>query len=163
MGSYVNLTLQKPGVVARKPSLPSDDSIVTDLRRDIEAFDRRSPVQWEEDRLAETAIADLGTEAELAGVVVEHREAASSFPRGLIARTSLDGVTWSEGESLAPRPDALFWSEERLLGASFTERNFVFERPRRARFVALRASPRHSMFPWIVRKLTLLTVRSPAP
>jgi hypothetical protein len=70
-------------------------------------------------------------------------------------------VTWSAGELLSPRPDALFWSEQRLLGASFTERNFMFERPRRARFIELRASPRHPVFPWIVRKLTLLTIRPP--
>jgi 4-amino-4-deoxy-L-arabinose transferase-like glycosyltransferase len=150
------------GVVAGERESLGDGAIVTDLRLDTDSFERRRPLQWQEDPRRETAIADLGAETEIVGVVVEHREAASSFPRGLVARTSLDGVTWSEGERLSARPDALFWSEERLLGASFTERNFVFEGPHRARFVELRASPPHPAFPWIVRKLTLLTVRPPA-
>jgi hypothetical protein len=151
------------GVVASEVESLGDDSMVTGLRRDIDGYERRSPVQWQEDQQAQTATADLGTETEIIGVVVEHREAAYSFPRGLLARTSLDGVTWSESELLSPRPAALFWSEGRLLGASFRERSFVFEHPRRARFVELRASPRHPTFPWIAREVTVLTVRPGKP
>ena len=104
----------------------------------------------------EKALLDLGTEEPITGVVVEHGDAVSSFPRGLVARTSLDGASWSEPESLVPRPSRLMWSDEGLLGASLADRVFLFSKPRRARFVELTASPRHPRFPWVVRKATAL-------
>jgi hypothetical protein len=107
----------------------------------------------------ERALVDLGAVQPIRGIVVEHGDAASSFPCGLVARTSLDGASWSEPETLVPRPSRLLWSDEGLLGASLTDRIFLFSGPRRARFVELTASPRHPQFPWVVRKATALLAR----
>jgi hypothetical protein len=114
---------------------------------------------WRYDRQTETAVVDLGGQADVAGVIVEHREAASSFPRGLVGRTSTDGVAWSDADSLVPRPPALLWSDEGLMGASVHERMFRFHGLQHARFIELSASPRHPVFPWIVRRITVLESR----
>ena len=65
-----------------------------------------------------------------------------SFPRGLVARISLDGAAWSDAEPLSPRPSGLVWTDEGLYGASLRERIFAFSVPRTARFVEITAAPR---------------------
>jgi hypothetical protein len=134
------------------------------LHVDTDHLERRAPARWQEDPRSDTARVDLGGTVEISGVVVEHREADSSFPRGLVARTSIDGVQWSNPEPLVPRPPQLFWSDEGLIGASLRARIFLFPKPRPARFVTLSASPRQPKFPWVVRSITALVPhRGPSP
>jgi hypothetical protein len=126
------------------------------LRLDTDDLERRAPSHWQYDAKNEIASIDLGATAEVSGVVVEHRDAASSFPRGLTARTSTDGERWSDLEPLSARPPALFWSDEGLLGASLQARVFLFPEPRPIRFLELSASPRQPTFPWVLRSVTVL-------
>jgi 4-amino-4-deoxy-L-arabinose transferase-like glycosyltransferase len=126
------------------------------LRLDTDDLERRAPSHWQYDAKNETASIDLGATVEVSGVVVEHRDAASSFPRGLMARTSTDGERWSDVEPLTARPPALFWSDEGLLGASLKARVFLFPEPRPTRFLELSASPRQPTFPWVLRSVTVL-------
>jgi hypothetical protein len=126
------------------------------LRLDTDDLERRAPSHWQYDAKNETASIDLGATAEVSGVVVEHRDAASSFPRGLMARTSTDGERWTDHEPLTARPPALFWSDEGLLGASLKARVFLFPEPRSIRFLELSASPRQPTFPWVLRSVTVL-------
>jgi F5/8 type C domain/Dolichyl-phosphate-mannose-protein mannosyltransferase len=144
---------------ARISPIDDDEAILGELHLDTENLEHRV-TRFLTEPGTNKAILELGVETEVAGVVVEHREAASSFPRGLVARTSADGATWSEAEALEPRPSALFWSDEGLMGSSFTERTFVFRTPRSARFVELTASPRHPLFPWIVSRAAVLVPRA---
>ncbi len=136
---------------------PLGDSVLLHgLRLETDDLERRTPASWQYDRDEETVAVDLGNEVDVSGVVVDHDEAVSSFPRGLLARTSIDGSRWSDPEPLAPRPPALFWSDEGLLGASLRARIFLFPKARQARFVKLSASPRQPRFPWVVRRVTVL-------
>src|SRR5262249_22472248 len=103
-----------------------DFVLLRGLRLETEDLERRAPSHWQYDAKNERAAFDLGATAGVSGVVVEHRAGASSFPRGLVARTSRDGERWSNPEPLAARPPALFWSDEGLLGASLKARVFLF-------------------------------------
>jgi hypothetical protein len=136
----------------------AEGAVVSELRLDTEGLERHVTVLRTEPG-TNRAVLDLGAKTDVSGVVVEHREAASSFPRGLAARTSEDGATWSDAEALKPRPTVLYWSDEGLMGASFTERTFLFLRPRAARFIELVAEPQHPHFPWIVRRAIVLVRR----
>ncbi len=143
-----------------------DYVLLRGLHLDTDDLERRTPARWQYDAKNETASVDLGGTTDVAGVLVEHRDAASSFPRGLVARTSTDGDHWSEPEALAARPQALFWSDEGLLGVSLQARVFLFSKPRSVRFLELAASPRQPAFPWVLRKVTVLVAggnRSPLP
>jgi 4-amino-4-deoxy-L-arabinose transferase-like glycosyltransferase len=140
-----------------------DFVLLRGLRLETEDLERRAPSHWEYDAKNETASVDLGATAEVSGVVVEHRDAASSFPRGLLARTSTDGERWSDPEPLTARPPALFWSDEGLLGASLNARVFIFAEPRPIRFLELSASPRQPTFPWVLRSVTVLVPHGDRP
>jgi F5/8 type C domain-containing protein/dolichyl-phosphate-mannose-protein mannosyltransferase len=147
------------GAVAGEITPLGDELLASGLRLDTDRWPRLVSAITRYDAGDERALVDLGAVQPLGGIVVEHGDAASSFPRGLVARTSLDGASWSEPETLVPRPSRLLWSDQGLLGASLTDRTFLFSTPRRARFVELTASPRHPQFPWVVRKATALLAR----
>jgi 4-amino-4-deoxy-L-arabinose transferase-like glycosyltransferase len=144
------------GAVAQTTAPAGDDVLVQGARLVVDGLPRRDPRSLHYDPDNERAVIDAGAEQALSGVVVDHGVAVVQFPRGLVARTSADGVTWSEPERLLPRPSRLFWSDEGLFGASFAERIFLFATPRRARFLELTASPRHPKLPWLLRQATLL-------
>jgi dolichyl-phosphate-mannose-protein mannosyltransferase/F5/8 type C domain-containing protein len=146
------------GVRIARAGTVGEEAIVSELHLDTDGLERHVTALRTEPG-TNKAVLDLETTTEVSGVVVEHREAASSFPRGLAARTSDDGATWSEAETLEPRPSGLFWSGEGLMGGSFTERIFLFPRPRSAHFIELTAEPRHPLFPWIVRRAVVLVRR----
>jgi F5/8 type C domain-containing protein len=133
-----------------------DYASLSGLHLDTDDLERHAPARWQADPRSDTASVDLGGSVEISGVVVDHDGAASSFPRGLVARTSLDGMRWSDPEPLAPRPPEVLWSDEGLLGASLRRRIFLFPNPRRARFVTLSAFHRQPRFPWVVRSITAL-------
>jgi F5/8 type C domain-containing protein/dolichyl-phosphate-mannose-protein mannosyltransferase len=155
---------QRLGVSFATVTPLGDYAALGGLHLDSDDLERRVPARWQEDPRTDTASIDLGRTVEISGVVVEHREAASSFPRGLVARTSIDGTRWSDPEPLEPRPPELFWSDEGLLGASFRARIFLFPKARPARLLTLSASPRHPKFPWVVRSITALVPhRGPSP
>jgi len=99
---------------------------------------------------------DLRETVDLAGVALGHGTTVLHFPRGVVARTSLDGQSWSDPEPLLPRAPQLFWSYEGIVGASFRERLFLFPTARQARYVELRASPPHPSAPWVVSSLAIL-------
>jgi hypothetical protein len=140
----------------RERDLLGDFVLLGGLRLDTDDLERRAPSHWQYDAKNETASIDLGATAEVSGVVVEHRDAASSFPRALMTRTSTDGERWSDLEPLTARPPALFWSGEGLLGASLKARVFLFPEPRSIRFLELSAFPRQPTFPWVLRSVTVL-------
>ncbi len=144
------------GAIADRAERLGDEVLLSGVHLETDRSPRHAAAIARYDAPDERALLDLGTEEAITGVVVEHGDAVLSFPRGLVARTSLDGASWSEPESLVPRPSRLLWSDEGLLGASLADRVFLFSRPRRARFVELTASPRHPWFPWVVRKATAL-------
>jgi len=146
------------GVRADRISRIGNEAIVDGLHLDTDGLERRVAMLRDE-RRSNKAVLELHAETEVSGVVVEHREAASSFPRGLVARTSEDGVTWGASEVLRPHPTGLIWSGKGLMGASLTERMFLFARPHSTRFIELTAEPRHPSFPWIVRKASVLVRR----
>jgi F5/8 type C domain/Dolichyl-phosphate-mannose-protein mannosyltransferase len=147
--------------VAEHVSASGGDVVVSGLRLGTDAFARRAVKSLRFDDVAQRATVDLGAELAVAAVVVEHGDAVVSFPRGLVARTSADGENWSEPEPLAPRPSRPFWSDEGLVGASFTKRVFLFATPRHARFVELTAMPRHPKFPWILLAAEVLVWSGP--
>jgi F5/8 type C domain-containing protein/dolichyl-phosphate-mannose-protein mannosyltransferase len=144
------------GAVASDSTPLGDELLIGGLRLDTDQWPRHVSTIARYEAADEQALVDLGTVQPIGGIVVEHGDAVSSFPRGLVARTSLDGASWSEPETLVARPSRLLWSDEGLLGASLADRVFLFSRPRRGRFVELTASPRHPRFPWVVRKATAL-------
>lgn len=131
------------------------DVLVGGLRLETDSLARRA-AEVRFDAGAERAVVDLGAETTLAGVVVAHGEGMAGFARGLSARTSADGVAWSEVTALAPRPSRLLWSHEGLVGASLSERIFLLPAPVRARYVEITAAPRHPQFPWLARRVTAL-------
>jgi F5/8 type C domain/Dolichyl-phosphate-mannose-protein mannosyltransferase len=144
------------GAVADRADRLGDEVLLSGVQLETDRLPRHAAAIARYEASEEKTLLDLGTEEPITGVVVEHGDAVSSFPRGLVARTSLDGASWSEPESLVPRPSRLMWSDEGLLGASLADRIFLFSKPRRARFVELTASPRHPRFSWVVRKATAL-------
>jgi hypothetical protein len=146
------------GLRADRISRIGNEAIVDGLHLDTDGLERRVAMLRDE-RGSNKAVLELHADTEVSGVVVEHREAASSFPRGLVARTSEDGVTWGASEVLRPHPTGLIWSGKGLMGASLTERMFLFARPHSTRFIELTAEPRHPSFPWIVRKASVLVRR----
>lgn len=149
------------GAAADEASRLGDEVLLRGLRLETDRWPRRPATIERYEAATEQALLDLGAEESIAGVVVEHGDAVTTFPRGLSARISTDGATWSAPQDLVPRPSRLFWSDQGVLGASFTERVFLFPNPGRTRFVELTASPRHPQFPWVVRKATALLTPSP--
>ena len=137
--------------------------MLSGFHRDFDAFARRRLHAWTLDADAQRVRIDLQEARNLAGVAVGHGSAVVNFPRGVVARTSLDGQSWSDAEALIPRAPELFWSYEGIVGASFRERLFLFSNARRARFVELVASPRHPTIPWVVQRVSILEPPSAAP
>ena len=144
------------GALADHATAIDGQVLVEGVRLDTDRLARRPATIRYVELAADRVVADLGAEELLAGVIVEHGEDGVSFPRGLIARVSLNGASWNEAPALRARPSRLFWSDEGLVGASFFDRAFVFATPCRARLVELTASPRHPKFPWAVRRVTAL-------
>lgn len=144
------------GAVARSRRSFGGYALLGGIHLETDRWTRLSPTAWSEDRHSGSAWLDAGRVVAVAGVIVEHREAASSYPRGLVAEASSNGVDWGEPVPLQPRPDGLLWAGEQLMGTSLTRRIFLFPSPVNARFLRLAASPRHDHFPWVVRKATLL-------
>jgi hypothetical protein len=115
-----------------------------------------TPLRWSFDPAEQTARIELDRETAASGVVVASGE---SFPRGLAARTSIDGRTWGPPESLEPRPPQVIWTYEGVFGASFRERIFLFAIPRQARFIELTAAPRHPAMPWVLQRPAVLATK----
>ncbi len=132
------------------------ERLVRGARLDTEDLARLQPESWRFDAVAERAVIDVGAEEAIAGVIVSQGIATASFPRGLVARVSDDGASWSDPEPLLPRPTRLIWTDEGLFGASFSDRVFLFSVPRRGRRIELTAEPRHPKLPWQLVKVTLL-------
>jgi len=147
------------GARAERTEPAGDDVLATGVRLDTDALSRVAAKSWRLESAEERVIVDLGEEQSISGAVVAHGDAVMSFPRGLVARISGDGVSWSEPTSLVARPSALVWTDEGLYGATFADRTFLFPAPVRARFLELSAAPRHPQFPWKAQAVTLL--RSP--
>jgi Dolichyl-phosphate-mannose-protein mannosyltransferase/F5/8 type C domain len=143
---------------ARAASIAAADGevLVRGVRLDTEDLARLEPESWRFDAAGQRAVIDLATEDVIAGVIVSQGVATASFPRGLTARTSDGGASWSEPEPLLPRPSRLIWTDEGLFGASFSDRIFLFPAPRRARRIELIAAPQHPKLPWQLVKVTLL-------
>jgi len=130
--------------------------LLSGFRRDFDAFSRQRLRSWSLDTEKQTARIDLQAVRALAGVAIGHGAATINFPRGIVARTSLDGQSWSDPETLLVRAPELFWSYEGIVGASFRERLFLFSTVRSARFVELQAAPRHPTIPWVVEAISIL-------
>jgi hypothetical protein len=136
---------------------PADgELLVRGVHLETDGLARLQPESWRFDAAGQRAVIDLGTEDAVAGVIVSQGVATASFPRGLTARTSGDGASWSDPEPLSPRPTRLIWTDEGLFGASFSDRIFLFPAPRRARRIELIAAPQHPKLPWQLVKVTLL-------
>ncbi len=143
------------GAVAKLLDRSASSVVLGSPRLSTDDFPRRV-VKARFDEKAQRAVLDLGAEGSLIGVRIDHGEAVAQFPRGLVARTSNDGKTWSEPQALTPRPAGLFWSDEGLLGESFEGRVFLFPTARSARYVELTAEPRHETFPWSMLRASVL-------
>jgi hypothetical protein len=141
--------------IARNESLEGY-RLLSGFGRDFDAFSRRRLRSWTLDEEKQTLRIDLEEVVDLAGVALAHGSAVMNFPRGVVARTSLDGQSWSSPAPLVPRAPELFWSYEGIVGASFQERLFLFSAVRGARFVELSASPPRPSFPWVVERLAIL-------
>ena len=144
------------GARAATTTAADGELLVRGVRLDTEDLSRLQPESWRFDAAGQRAVIDLAAEDAIAGVIVSQGVATASFPRGLIARTSGDGASWSDPEPLLPRPSRLIWTDEGLFGASFSERIFLFPAPRRARRIELIAAPQHPKLPWQLVKVTLL-------
>jgi hypothetical protein len=133
--------------------------LVRGVRLETDDLVRLQPESWRFDSAEQRAVIDLGKEDAIAGVIVSQGVATASFPRGLVARTSGDGASWSDPEPLSPRPSRLIWTDEGLFGASFSDHVFLFPASRRARRIELVAAPRHPKLPWQLVSVTLLRAR----
>jgi hypothetical protein len=142
------------GLVADEATPFKDYTLLGGVHLATNDLPRVNPDRWSFDPAAQTARIELDRETEMRGVVVESGE---NFPRGLTARTSVDGNTWSLPEQLEPRPAQAIWMYEGVFGASFRERVFLFAAPRTARFVELSAAPRHPTLPWVLQRPLVLT------
>jgi hypothetical protein len=136
--------------------------LLSGFRRDFDAFSRRRLRAWTLDDETQTVRIDLRDDLDLAGLSLGHGTSVVHFPRGVVARTSLDGQSWSDLEPLLPRAPQLFWSYEGIVGASFRERLFLFPTSRHARYVELQASPPHPATPWVLSSLAILQPKADA-
>jgi 4-amino-4-deoxy-L-arabinose transferase-like glycosyltransferase len=144
------------GAVAQSVTPVGDDVLVRGVHLATDDLARAEPRHLSFDASEQRAVIEAPDAASIAGVIVDHGVAVVQFPRGLVARTSADGVSWSEPQPLRPSPSRLIWSDEGLFGASLSERVFLFAAPRRARFVEISASPKHPMLPWLLRRARLI-------
>jgi hypothetical protein len=133
--------------------------LLSGFSRDFDTLSRRWLRAWKLDPETQTLRIDLQQGLDIAGVAIGHGSASVNFPRGIVARTSPDGQTWSDPEPLPARAPELFWSYEGIVGASFRERLFLLPKVREARFVELRASPPHPTIPWVVERIAILEPR----
>jgi hypothetical protein len=136
--------------------------LLSGFRRDFDSLSRRRLRAWKLDDQTQTVHVDLREELDVAGLALGHGISVMHFPRGLLARTSIDGQSWSDLEPLSPRAPDLFWSYEGIVGASFHERLFLFPASRRARYVEMRASPPHPVAPWVLSSLAILQPKADA-
>jgi hypothetical protein len=143
------------GALAKEVHPIGDYVVLRGLALDTEGLVRREPASFTPEATAERAVIDAGEPTSIAAVALAD-SGPSSFPRGLVARTSLDGAAWSDTEPLSARPSGLVWTDEGLYGASLRERIFAFSTPRIARFVEITASPRHPKFRSQMTRATVL-------
>ncbi len=147
------------GALATSTMAADGERVVRGARLDTADLERVPPKTWRFDAAEQQAVIDLESEDAIVGVIVSQGVAVTSFPRGLVARTSGDGASWSDPEPLSARPSRLIWTDEGPFGASFSDRVFLFPAPRRVRRIELTAAPIHPKVPWQLVKVTLLRAR----
>jgi hypothetical protein len=143
------------GAVASEVDPFGDYVRLRGLALDTDRLARREPAAFTPQAPEERAVIDAGAPTSIAAIALADA-GPPSFPRGLVARTSLDGAAWSDAEPLSPRPSGLVWTDEGLYGASLRERIFAFSVPRTARYVEITAAPRHPKFRSQMTRVTLL-------